>query len=204
MQFYQNIKGITIPNRYLKHNKLWFVLDWSFAAFCLLAAIYIWANLGIGAASWWFIWAFLNVLIASYKSEVFNHKLFLSEKLIEMDLFLTVCKPGELFDRMTILMLKALYLRKKVPEHELDEAAHLQSIFMDKLTTENDRTLAMNLFNELYRTNEVQWELEDKVRSEKSWEAAVAARDNNTRRVNIKNRINKLFGYSEELKSYKE
>jgi hypothetical protein len=75
-------------------------------------------------------------------------------------------------------------------------------LIMDVFTNEvwNNFT---NLILELELTNEIQWELEDKVRSEKTGEAAYAARVNNSSRVEIKNKINELLGFPCEVKDYK-
>jgi hypothetical protein len=56
--------------------------------------------------------------------------------------------------------------------------------------------------SELFSLNRIQWELEDKVRNKKTWEAAIEARNNNSKRVEVKNKINELFNFPIEQKEY--
>jgi len=101
--------------------------------------------------------------------------------------------PGEVFDRATVLLIK-----EEKGLCSVDPAVKcLLDFYFD---SNNER---MSLFRELREINRRQWDLEDRVRTEQSAEAAVAARENNNLRVACKNKINKLFGYGNEVKCYK-
>lgn len=124
--------------------------------------------------------------------------------------------PGDLWDRITILDIKIQKLsqnpeakkfdKKKgsklgIVKAQYDRAKQL----VDKLiraTGLMDFVTLSRLITELRDSNEKQWDLEDRVRTENSWEAAKAARDNNSDRVKIKNKINELYGFPTEVKQY--
>ena len=108
--------------------------------------------------------------------------------------------PGDVWDKYTILKVK-LDHKLGVGLEFLRTGELLGKI--DKFSSLDDKLELAKTVTELYDTNKVQWELEDRVRTEQSWEAAVAARDNNTKRVQIKNKINKLYSCPVEVKSYK-
>ena len=116
---------------------------------------------------------------------------------------------GELFDKLTILEIK---------QARIDDPQKLVNIDkeLDALRdTYNDSTLPgaplQELIDELRRTNEALWEIEDDIRncerhqdfSEKFIELARAVYRTNDRRADLKLRINRLLG-SEliEEKSY--
>jgi hypothetical protein len=119
--------------------------------------------------------------------------------------------PGELVDRLTILSIKG----RRVEDQEKRLLIHQQFQRANKLLriiegsagspVQNEEKLQRygELVQELYTFNSVQWNLEDRVRTENSWEAAQAARENNSTRVEVKNEINKLFGFPAEVKEYK-
>lgn len=113
--------------------------------------------------------------------------------------------PGELFDKQTILLIKEgkHVGNRKTIINEINLLWRAQQLYTAQLDNSQHNQLN-TLFSKLYLCNLHQWELEDKVRSEKSTEAAVAARENNTQRVALKNEINKLFGATLEAKKYKE
>jgi hypothetical protein len=113
---------------------------------------------------------------------------------------------GDLTDKVIILELKVqnikdITMRSGVVQDILRSNALLGLIwnyYPDEIWDEWDK-----LYHELYEINQEQWNWEDRVRTEKSWEAAVGARECNSRRVVVKNKINELFGYPVEQKQYK-
>lgn len=130
--------------------------------------------------------------------------------------------PGDLWDRITILDIKIIKLEEKleklrktenikekvdiedklkVTERQYDRARQLADLLI-RNTGLIDFITLFRLVSELRDRNEKQWELEDRVRTEISWEAAKAARHNNSKRVEIKNKINKLYGFPTEVKEY--
>lgn len=114
--------------------------------------------------------------------------------------------PGDLTDKLVILQIK----REKIEDaesgyfvqDEICRTSALLDIILNHFSEDIYNTFE-KLQNELRSINEVQWALEDRVRTESSWEAARAARENNTIRVNKKNDINRLLGYPVEAKKYK-
>lgn len=119
--------------------------------------------------------------------------------------------PGELWDRFTILEIKALWIndyekqeqaaREWCRVSELIQNMHAAG-FVPKTRQKENWRMLLHLLDDLRKQNRTQWECEDKVRKEESWEAAKAARDSNTERVNIKNAINELYGYAIDVKEY--
>lgn len=115
--------------------------------------------------------------------------------------------PGDIVDKLVILMIK----NEKIDDAEqklriFDEYGRTQLLWdrLQNLYEGTGLTQLINLMNVLYTINKDQWNLEDRVRTEESWEAARAARENNNKRVGIKNQINELFGYPTEIKRYKK
>lgn len=115
--------------------------------------------------------------------------------------------PGDVIDKYTITALKLQHItdtkKKKFLHDELRRTFLLLSRIF-QLYTDEIVNRALDLLKQLMVINTEQWSWEDKVRSEKSWEAAVGARDCNTRRVDKKNEINSLLGYPIEQKEYKK
>jgi len=114
--------------------------------------------------------------------------------------------PGDVVDKIVILGIKVEKLTEGDPRsHKIvTELAYGLDFLEDMLIYKpvNAEALA-RLADELCDINRAQWNMEDRVRSEKSWEAAQAARENNNLRVAKKNEINRLFGWMEEVKEYK-
>lgn len=115
--------------------------------------------------------------------------------------------PGDLADKLVILQIK----REKI--ENLDSGYFIQdeicrtSIILDIILnffSQEVYDTFLKLQNELRSINLEQWALEDRVRTESSWEAAKAARECNTKRVKKKNEINELLGYPVETKQYQQ
>ena len=112
--------------------------------------------------------------------------------------------PGDVLDKMSILAIKL----QKISQNKFvqDEIHRIEQLYTNILAVNPEYKKIVPEVNELaaqlLETNFDQWLLEDRVRTENSWEAAQAARDNNTKRVRVKNEINKLFGYPIEMKDY--
>lgn len=124
-----------------------------------------------------------------------------------MSIFLI--NPGDLFDKMTILIIKLEKVKdlksKFIITEELFKLLTYinNSIKLDNLISYGNGKLK-DCIDDLFYLNKYQWELEDKVRTEESWEAAQYARNNNIQRIKVKNQINKLFCFPCEVKEYKE
>lgn len=120
--------------------------------------------------------------------------------------------PGDLADTISILSIKAHRLQDELQSHKINQlleqkeeykfllAMHAQH--KDLSEAEMDELHRLTLF--LHNINMEQWDWEDRVRSEQSWEAAIGARECNSKRVEVKNEINKIFGYFTETKRYME
>lgn len=118
-----------------------------------------------------------------------------------------VISPGNIADELSILQIK----REKIEDPEIgvsiQDAICRLSVVMDSiLDPYDDQIFArfVELQNELRSINLVQWDLEDRVRTEQSWEAAYEARMNNTRRIEKKNQINQLLNFPVEQKKYRQ
>ena len=119
--------------------------------------------------------------------------------------------PGECWDRLVILELKVLNIKGAEKQEiaacewckvtELIQNIHSAGFIPKYDNIETWRHL-IYLVDKLRQQNDIQWDCEDKVRTEESWEAAKAARDSNTKRVAIKNDINTLYGYAQDVKDY--
>ncbi len=112
--------------------------------------------------------------------------------------------PGELWDRLTILEIK---IQKIDNEDKVTIAGHEWrniSLILERIHhhKQPEWPWLIRALDRLRRQNLIQWECEDRVRSEQSWEAAQAARDSNTKRVAIKNAINKMYQYLIDVKEY--
>lgn len=120
--------------------------------------------------------------------------------------FLALFSPGEVIDRIQILALKFDHCTnkedKKLLQDQINLGDYLFNIFAIRLPKDN-RLYCKELIRELYSANKAQWEWEDKVREEMTFEAVQEARINNTERVRIKNEINQLFSCPVEIKIYK-
>lgn len=124
--------------------------------------------------------------------------------------------PGELWDRLTILDIKLQKITDKkkleVVEQELVRLKKLLEYitlaYSARMASDEHWKLFMKklegLTTALTESNKTQWALEDRVRSERSADAANLARENNLYRVRIKNAINDMFGFPAEMKEYKE
>jgi hypothetical protein len=119
---------------------------------------------------------------------------------------LLVVSPGNIADELSILYLK----REKILDPDtglviqdtICRLSVLMDSILDRFNQEVNDTF-WKLLEELSEVNRIQWDLEDRVRKESSWEAAQAARSNNSIRVEIKNKVNRLFGYPTEEKLYR-
>ena len=119
--------------------------------------------------------------------------------------------PGECWDRLTILELKIISIQDEEKQKtiagewrrvsQLIEHIHATGCIPKEEGLPAWHKL-VHLTHRLHAQNTLQWMHEDKVRKEKSWEAAQAARESNTRRVAVKNKINQLYGYAEDVKQY--
>jgi hypothetical protein len=110
--------------------------------------------------------------------------------------------PGDITDKLTILCIKL----SKIPGNQLIKDEWLRTIklvghLLYRLDLDQ-QDIFWEYTQALLYINLDQWRLEDKVRSEKSWEAAVGARENNKLRVEMKNKIAELFSYPNEVKLY--
>lgn len=117
--------------------------------------------------------------------------------------FLTV---GELVDRLTILDNKT-----RIADEETCVAIQKQMADICELIgwSISDKPGQVDelcrLAAQLHASNQLQWEFENKVRSENPAQAgfwAQKARNQNNRRVELKNQINSLFGQDSEYKKY--
>tara|TARA_Y100000310_G_scaffold118047_2_gene116772 strand:- start:4713 stop:5297 length:585 start_codon:yes stop_codon:yes gene_type:complete len=114
--------------------------------------------------------------------------------------------PGELADRWAINTVKELKfvgqekLRAQAEEEAREGYEALQ--FIARHFSIRKQQELQVLLERLVELNLVQWEKEDKVRLQRDWKAAVAARDNNTLRIEVKNLVNILFGSKLEHKLY--
>lgn len=115
--------------------------------------------------------------------------------------------PGDIVDKLSILTIKRAYIKdrhKQLLANEEWRRTNLLMTKLEKMYLKNEQVnIYRRLFHELYLINKKQWELEDKVRSDKTGEAAYEARRNNRVRIAKKNDINELFGYPIEVKEYK-
>ena len=114
--------------------------------------------------------------------------------------------PGELSDRLSILQIKRERILDENSGKFIQEEICKMSLALELIMNQFHHGIYDEwepLMEKLTRLNEKQWDLEDRVRTESSWEAARAARENNTERVAIKNEICVLFGYPIEVKSYR-
>lgn len=114
--------------------------------------------------------------------------------------------PGDLYDKWTILVIKLVQIDRNLEGHIVKEIARLSTLIsrVCKLAPDIEGEELYLLISELYKINKDQWDLEDRIRTEESWEAARLARENNNKRVKVKNQINELFGYPTEVKRYKK
>jgi len=123
--------------------------------------------------------------------------------------------PGECWDRLTILELKIIKIdnvgKNRIAGAEwrrvmqLIENLHLANCYPRDFKHDQSEPrwdLLIRSVDRLRKQNTLQWICEDRVRMENSWEAAQAARNSNTIRIEIKNRINYLYGYAEDVKQY--
>ncbi len=106
--------------------------------------------------------------------------------------------PGDFLDRHTILAIKKD--KGLDTEKELEEMKYEYSLLINVIGVGD-------VYNELYRSNYIQYELEDKIRVEKDLKMvgqyALDIRERNDRRVELKNKINYICGYKfKELKLY--
>ena len=116
-----------------------------------------------------------------------------------------IVDPGNLVDTIVILKIKKDKFGEPI-HPQLQEALCNAVLLLDLILDgfPDDITDKIQGFQEaLHWCNLRQWDLEDQVRNEGTGEAARAARENNSKRVKIKNEINTLFGYPTEYKSYR-
>jgi len=125
--------------------------------------------------------------------------------------WITSSPPGEMADKAAILALKLRKLKGKLTEDrelwlrgQLDATlvCFHRSIAILLPEIESKQIQLDVLLNSLAQINEEQWDWEDKVRTDKSVEAALGARECNSRRVQCKNQINRICGVGDEEKMY--
>jgi hypothetical protein len=140
-----------------------------------------------------------HLFLGGFMSDLYNYE---GELLVS---------PGECWDRLTILELKIIKIKdvgkNRVAANEWRRVVQLienihQANCVPKEQGEPRWDLLIWWVDCLRKQNAIQWDCEDRVRVENSWEAAQAARDSNTKRIQIKNRINELYGYAEDVKCY--
>ena len=112
--------------------------------------------------------------------------------------------PGELADRWAINTVKEMKLSGRGKEQATEEAREgYEAIqFLARHFSERKQLELQGLLERLVELNHIQWEMEDNVRLRREWQSAVAARDNNTLRIEVKNLVNQLFGSRLEHKLY--
>jgi hypothetical protein len=120
----------------------------------------------------------------------------------------SLLSPGDLWDTYAILGIKHSRIEDPKLRALAAESRDRLGMFLDSLhrklgSSAPNKYLVKEYTDDLWRANWYQWDLENRVRTESSWEAAQAARENNTKRVKLKNEINKLYGYPVEVKNYK-
>lgn len=136
------------------------------------------------------------------------------EQVEPFDIDWCINAPGDLIDRLSIVYIKLSVLDNPSQRTQLEQEklvlTHLYrqmafSLVAKDITKMNE---LISYVNELLLINCQQWKLEDDVRSAKTLEetgaAALASRKLNTKRVDTKNKINKLLGFFTEEKLYKE
>lgn len=113
--------------------------------------------------------------------------------------------PGDIADKEAILLIKKDKGLDVEEELKLTSILYMtvQKLAKPKLTPEQVVELG-RLEKKLLNINRKQWEYEDRVRAEESWQAAYAARMQNKLRTHAKNEVNQLFGYMREVKKYAE
>ena len=108
---------------------------------------------------------------------------------------------GEIADRLTILSIKKGKIGGGAVLKELGNTREFMHHQFQGFSGERLDQF-FSLIGQLEAINLRQWDLENQVRAEKSYSAALAARENNTLRVQKKNEINRLAGCLEEQKEY--
>ena len=116
--------------------------------------------------------------------------------------------PGDLVDKYSILLIKLVKYPEKIDDisEEIARISYLLDRLLEyynSITEQLQSKMVFYLFSELCLINLKQWELEDRVRSEQTGTAAYNARVNNSKRIEIKNKINDLFNFPDEVKLYK-
>lgn len=112
--------------------------------------------------------------------------------------------PGEVADRWSINKVKSEKFseeNQRQAQTETQEGEAALGYLSRKLSDRKQQEL-QQLLDRLFYLNKVQWEMEDRVRTKRSWKAAVDARENNSLRVEVKNQINELFDFRTEKKLY--
>lgn len=116
--------------------------------------------------------------------------------------------PGDLYDKITILIIKTNRIGTKQIEDELVSNS-IAAVILEESYPNILKNKLDNLINELLDTNEKQWDLEDLVRkhglnknSDGLINSCYQARINNNRRIELKNEINQLFDRHLEAKKY--
>ena len=112
---------------------------------------------------------------------------------------------GELFDKLSILMIKSYKITNKDKLININKEILYLKPIVDKYKIDE------NLFNELIDINKKLWDIEDNIRKKEYYkefdnsfiELARSVYINNDIRANIKNNINNIF-YSDiiEIKDY--
>ena len=113
--------------------------------------------------------------------------------------------PGDLWDKLTILQIKKDKQAGniKIVEDEEKRTTTLLDKINELKTAIDFKQMQLHLLlKELQKINKEQWDWEDKVR-QGDLEAAQGARECNSRRVQCKNEINKLYNFPFEQKCYR-
>lgn len=133
--------------------------------------------------------------------------------VMHLSILLKYLSPGDMYDKWTICNIKFEKTGSKIIEKQLSgELLNLlsfESFYLKQLSKEQRNSLDKYVID-LKKINEYQWNLEDLVRqhglennSQKLKESCYEARLNNEKRIEIKNKINQLFGKPIEYKKYK-
>ena len=117
-----------------------------------------------------------------------------------------VIDPADAADRLSILHLKREMILDPEAGFVVQDTICRLSVLLDSILdrfSEEVNNRFWELLDELTEINRVQWECEDRVRTECSWAAAQAARTQNSIRVAKKNEIAQLFDFPTEQKLYR-
>ena len=112
--------------------------------------------------------------------------------------------PGDLVDKLSIIIIKLEKIQNEKQRQTIISELFLVTTLYIKIMLDHQKKLIKmdELFQQLMEVNLIQWDLENQVRVEQTGKAAYAARLNNEKRVEVKNKINRLMDYPFEEKEY--